>query len=80
MIASRREQAPSFFLCVCAVAVCAYQAAPAVATTPFSPTIISHTGGRWQLQNDYLGGARIEVVGTDNKPRLLLWIKDHPKD
>jgi hypothetical protein len=76
MIASRRGQAPSFFLCVCAVAVCAYQAAPAVATTPFSPTIISHTGGRWQLQNDYLGGARIEVVGTDNKPRLLLWIKD----
>jgi hypothetical protein len=76
MIASRKGQAPSFSLFVCVVAVCACQTPLAVATTPFSPTVISYTGGRWQLQNDYVGGSRIEVMDTDHNTRLLLWIKD----
>jgi hypothetical protein len=76
MIASRRRRVPFSVLFVGVVTVCASQTPPAVATTPFATTVISHTGGRWQLKNDYVGGARIEVMGTDQNPRLLLRIKD----
>jgi hypothetical protein len=76
MIASRTRRAPFSFAFTCFLAVCLFQTPPAVATTPFPPTVISQKGGRWQLKNDYVGGARIEVVDTNQNPRLLLRIKD----
>lgn len=76
MLTPRRRLAQLSCLFLSAVATCARLPTPAVATTPFPPTVIRHKDGKWQLQNDYLGGARIFVVGADDETKLLLWIKD----
>jgi hypothetical protein len=57
-------------------AVCAFQTPTAAATEQFSPTVVRHKDGKWQLQGDYLGGWRIFIVATDNKPKLDLRIQD----
>ncbi len=76
MIALRRGRNSFSFLFFCTLAVCASHTRPAVGTEPFPPTVISYKDGQWQLQNDYVGGSRILVAGTDNRTRLLLWIND----
>lgn len=76
MITSHRGQARYFFLFACTIAAFVTQAPTALATTPFSPTIISQTSAGWDLEDDRVSGARILVMGRDHKTRLELSIWD----